>query len=327
MKLMSFGDSTVESSVKTDSSNEIVRNDSLTICGSSPFEATFPVGDGVLECSFNGESWFEVTPNKTVVVQDKVFVRGSGNSYLNTHGGATPFRFTSLANSKNLSDFEISCFGNIMTLLDYQSVLDGLEPEMRDDCFCALFYTCYNLVKAPDLTAMKLSKGCYNLMFFECKALKESPKLPAVEMSDWCYLDMFNGCTNLEKAPELSATKLAIGCYKGMFFGCEALKEAPKLPAIKMADRCYDAMFFGCSSLQETPELPATTLDVYCYNCMFCECTSLKKASDLPATEFKFGCYDSMFCRCDNLKELPKLPDVEMADQYYANLTDDRGIK
>lgn len=110
-----------------------------------------------------------------------------------------------------LTGSNISCKGNIETLLDYKTVLLGRHPEMYVSCFVYMFRDCTALVRAPSLPAVSLVDGCYFGMFRGCTSLETIPKLPATELKDECYMQMFSGCTNIK----LSSTQNEI--YKNAF--------------------------------------------------------------------------------------------------------------
>ena len=167
----------------------------------------------------------------------------------------------------------VSCTGNIMSLIDYENLPDTIPCGI---CFYGLFENCAALTTAPELPAKKLTKFCYSYMFSGCYSLVTAPELPAIELADYCYYRMFDGCSSLKTAPELPATELADSCYECMFAYCSTLTAAPELPATKLFDFCYAFMFKDCTSLVKAPDLPAKTLAERCYFLMFDGCTLLK---------------------------------------------------
>lgn len=175
-----------------------------------------------------------------------------------------------------LSGDNISCKGNIETLLDYVMVSNGEHPPMATNCYSNMFSGCVNLCTAPELPATTLTAHCYYHMFEACKSLIVAPELPATTLESGCYFSMFSGCTSLTIAPELPATTLESECYRTMFEGCTSLTNAPKLPATTLASQCCYYMFEGCTSLVTIPELPAIKLTKKCYQGMFARCTKIK---------------------------------------------------
>lgn len=220
-----------------------------------------------------------------------LYLRGTGNTVIT--GGQKPFK---------LLGSDISCIGNIETLLDHATVELGKHPTMATNCYAHMFGGCASLTKAPELPATTLTQSCYAYMFYDCTSLTQVPELPATTLADYCYTYMFGYCASLIQAPELPATTLAVYCYGLMFNNCTSLIQAPELPATTLTDRCYYAMFGGCTSLTKAPELPATTLANQCYASMFNGCTSLTQASELQTTALATSCYESMFEGCISLK-------------------------
>lgn len=193
--------------------------------------------------------------------------------------------------------------GNIETLLDYKTVMNGEHPLMAEKCYYCIFYGCTNLVQAPTLPATTLTNSCYDGMFHNCTRLAQAPELPATALANGCYHRMFYGCTSLIQAPALPATTLTMDCYDSMFAGCISLTKAPDLPATKLATLCYQNMFVSCTKLTQAPALPATTLeDQSCYIGMFQGCTSLITIPALPATALVKYCYYNMFSGCSSIK-------------------------
>ena len=177
----------------------------LTFEGSHPFELYCPDIPGLMEYSYCNGIWSMVNAVGYIPVERKISLRGSNNRYLGTMLGKPSFKFMAL-NSNYKFDLKVKCYGNIMTLLDYKSVMNDIEPEMDDYCFSGLFYKCDSLVSAPILPATNLSEGCYKMMFYGCTSLKRAPKLTATELKRECYEDIFYGCTSLIEIPQLPKT-------------------------------------------------------------------------------------------------------------------------
>lgn len=301
--------------------------------------------DGHFEFSDDGREWNEVTKNEYVRVKSKdgkLFFRGKGNRYFKNIG-----RYDSVFGLGTKDDKEITVSGNILSLIDYETVEKGKEPvmgggaffglfsglpiidasclilpslELSENCYSCMFERCDKLVKPPKLPATKLAKCCYSGMFYDCERLEYAPELLATELADCCYSGMFRGCKSLKDAPALPATKLAEWCYESMFWDCISLKEAPELPAKTLATHCYESMFFRCKGLTSAPKLPATTLANGCYVNMFNACIGLTIPPKLPAINLKSHCYASMFYGCKWLVEVPELPATTLADGCYVNM-------
>lgn len=296
--------------------NRIDTTTCLTFSSDSEFSLSVanPGWDGVMEYATPSSDW--TTWDGSAVSGKTIYVRGSGNTKVtgaigSTHSGGPngdyAWSFTGDGIPEffsNLNDITtlISCDGNIETLLDYATVLNGGHPVMADYCYATLFCNAHPLISAPELPATILSKGCYAYMFCFCMTFTQAPELPATTLAEDCYVGMFSTCRSLTQAPELPATILAKKCYSGMFYQCDALVTAPELPVTTLADSCYGGMFQYCISLPTAPTLPATTLTESCYAYMFYGCFALTKAPELPALTLTTRCYDSMFERCSSLK-------------------------
>ncbi|MCQ2145164.1 MAG: leucine-rich repeat protein [Bacteroidales bacterium] len=242
-------------------------------------------------------------------------------------------------------DGSVSASGNIMSLVDDKKVLNILTEY----CFYHLFFRCYGLTHAPDLTMKKMEKGCFYGMFANCYNLEDAPDLPSTQLADMCYYEMFLDCSSLTAAPELPAKVVKEKCYSQMFMNCRSLKETPKilpaldlendcyshmfaycrelkaapdLPSKNLARGCYSAMFAGCSKLDVAPELPATTLAPSCYECMFMG-TAITNAPLLPAIELTDFCYTEMFSQCKNLSVAPELPAKTLTQYCYCSMFQD----
>lgn len=123
-----------------------------------------------------------------------------------------------------LTGTEVSCDGNIETLLNYVEVYAGKHPAMDQNAFSRLFQGCDCLISAPRLPAPKLTYGCYEYMFSGCTSLRAAPALPAADIYPLCYYNMFARCTALASIPALPATRLWGDCYESMFEFCSAVK-------------------------------------------------------------------------------------------------------
>ena len=250
--------------------------------------------DGALYYSTDYISW-NIWDGTEISSGNKLLaLRGTGNTVIT--GNSSNYRFVFTDN------LNIKCYGNIETLLDYQTVMNGEHPTMSTYCYAYMFSYCSSLTQTPELPATTLANNCYADMFYNCSSLTQTPQLPATTLANNCYDNMFRNCKSLTKAPQLPATTLANYCYSNMFYGCTSLTQAPQLPATTLANYCYRTMFFNCKSLTKAPQLPATTLAGYCYFNMFYNCKSLTTAPQLPATTLAEYCYNGMFSGCINIK-------------------------
>jgi hypothetical protein len=202
-----------------------------------------PKWDGTMEYSHDTENWTTWNGSAISSVEGKIYLRGTGNTSISSDSSGNYSQFV-------ISGTAVECVGNIETLLDWQSVVDGQHPTMSSRCFSSAFMDCIALIKAPDLPATNLAIYCYSDMFRGCTALTTAPALPANNLVIYCYSDMFRGCTALTTAPALPANNLANYCYAYMFYDCTALTTAPALPANNLAKSCYTSMFRNCTSLK-----------------------------------------------------------------------------
>lgn len=136
--------------------------------------STTPGWNGTIEYSKNdGDTWTTWNGGQLDgTANQPILLRGSNNSVIM---GAEIHGYW------NFSGKYIT--GNIETLLDYQTVVNGQHPIM--------------------------GSCCYNNMFEDCTSLISIPKLPATTLTESCYQSMFNGCTSLK----LSVSKTGIYQY------------------------------------------------------------------------------------------------------------------
>ncbi len=287
----------------------------------------------------NGQTWTSVTSSRAgtpipVKQGDKVLIRGNNFAYSSENarywcsfGGSVDYYvYGSLGDLLPEGFRGIMCEGAFCRLFQYDSYLfnhptkDIVLPAiiMGKACYREMFFSCYNLTRAPELPAMTLAEDCYSGMFSSCCNLTRAPELPATTLAKQCYSGMFEVCNSLTTAPELPAMTLAKDCYSWMFCSCYNLTTAPELPATTLAEGCYRGMFSECTNLTTAPELPATTLAERCYSGMFSCCDNLTRAPELPAMTLAEDCYSWMFNSCRNLTRAPELPAMTLAKDCYS---------
>ena len=289
----------------------------ITFSSANTFEVKPKQGkswNGILYYSTDTTFWSVFTTDGATSATDgagehKLYLCGSGNSYITGNPDGPPWSITATA--------PVTCSGNLETLLDHAKVNAGEHPAMAPYCFSYLFKGCASLVSAPSLPATNLTNHCYYNLFNSCTGLTNAPALPATTLPERCYNGMFNGCTNLTQAPALPATTLGKSSYGYMFYKCTGLTSAPALPATTLANECYKNMFMDCTALTSAPALPATTLASACYDHMFSKCTGLTNAPTLPATTLAPSCYINMFSDCIGLMRVPELPAMNLAESCY----------
>lgn len=295
-----------------------------------------------LEYSVGGTNWQRIVSNTEITFGGKCgSLRLRGKSSVGTANTISRSRIYF-----NNNEVEVSCAGDIRTLIDWESYKAANTEKAR---FSHLFRDCTVLTSAPELPIMKFSSQsyCYEYMFSGCTKLTTAPELPATELAAGCYSFMFSGCTKLKAAPALPATELAEECYSSMFSDCSALAEAPTLPAENVPTSAYNFMFNKCSSLEEMPLISAKTVEGYGMTGMFAGCSKLSKVTDLkienfigiancnsmfkdcinletapklPAMKVTWNCYLSMFKGCTSLKKAPDLPATELGTNCYQEM-------
>lgn len=142
--------------------------------------------------------------------------------------------------------------GNMMSMLYGDEFSDKLSLSDHPKAFMQFFKNS-RIVDAQNLKlpAMELSNQCYYEMFYTCENLVTAPELPATELKASCYGNMFSSCKSLITAPELPAIAITTGCYSSMFAYCSSLVQAPKLLAEVLNISCYSSMFKSCSNLNK----------------------------------------------------------------------------
>ena len=310
--------------------------------------------DGSLEYSTDASSWSAWNGSRVYAASDgtkyHIYIRGTSNTYMlwQTHHDPSidGMGWYTTASS---SSTRVSVSGNIESLLDYQTVLNGQHPTMGSYAFDCLFandarlndvtglkllaneltpycYACMfawtSITQTPELPALKLASNCYLRIFYNCTYLTTAMnELPAEKMESHCYDGMFRTCINLLNAPYIKSTNLAEYCYYEMFYYCRALTTFQDiLPATALKNYCYAYMFYSCRALTNAPELPAITMATSCYQYMFYECWELASPPDLPATTLAAHCYEYMFYHCSLISTVPALPATTLANYCYANM-------
>ena len=206
--------------------------DTDCISFSSPVASTFSIkyfdesiGDYVYESTpgYNfeyslGDSWIPYNGEEISFGAGTVFsLRGKNSGGFDK--GETDGKYMQFV----LTGDEVSCRGNIMKLLDYETDMTTVPCE---ECFEDLFSECAALVSAPDLPATGLTDGCYVGMF-SGTGLREVPQLPATELAPGCYSGMFSGCNSLTEinVPYVSDfSRLQPSCFNYMYEGCEGIR-------------------------------------------------------------------------------------------------------
>ena len=174
-----------------------IREDCLTFSSPSAFSIktnnTSKNWDGTLEYSTNKKSWIEWNGEEISAASGAdgyvLYFSGIGNTII--AGNNSNYKWV-------LTGSDISCIGNIETLLDYATVEFGNHPTMAPSCYDSMFNGCTSLTQAPVLPATTLIYSCYYNMFQDCTSLTQAPALPATTLANYCYQYMFRDCTSIK---------------------------------------------------------------------------------------------------------------------------------
>ena len=183
----------------------------ITILGDNNF-SIYPIfgfkfthsSNRYLEYSLDGSTWTKWSSYSstvpTITTTNKViYLRGTGITRWTqgaSSSGATIF---------SISGANVSIFGNVWTLLDYNTVLNGDIPVHEENALALLFYGCAAIV---DISGMVFTYSSETNMEYE-------------------WFHMFDGCSNLRTLPQFivytySNSDRAPATY--MFDECPLLK-------------------------------------------------------------------------------------------------------
>ena len=190
-----------------------------------------------LEYSLNGGEW-----NKVVAGEGVNF--GGTNSTLRLRGtnpNGTAESFSNYSTITFTDASEVTCKGDIRTLLDYRNYATVATNQAR---FCNLFARCNALTSAPDLPATVLADYCYYGMFASCENLVNAPALPAETLAGSCYQGMFRHCTNLSSVTMMASSdqiEKANNCCGNWLDGAGTKEGISRTLKVKNED-AYDAL-------------------------------------------------------------------------------------
>lgn len=322
-----FGKYGVEFKEPEDSEEILPTPGCITFYSSQPFSIqsanwsneTKHYWNGTIEYSTDALGWTTWDGSPVSSGSGKIlYFRGTGNSSVT----GSAYEVNNYAMWK-ITGANVSCVGNLDSLLDYQTALNKGTPVMNQRCFKYMFYGNDALVHAPELPhTSSVPDYCYCDMFENCTNLVNAPELPATTLGIWCYYRMFYGCSSLESAPDLPASTLSEQCYQEMFDGCSSLEKAPNMQVDSVALKSCYYMFSGCTSLSDISgiHLNAQVLAESCYERMFSMCKAIETAIPLPAMTLAKNCYQYMFDRCTALVGVPELPATELCDNCYSGM-------
>ena len=304
--------------------------------------------NGTLYTSTDATTWTEWDGKNAVSSSNGLlYLRGSNNTYY-TRSVGSQGKLVITATSG------VNCSGNLETILDWETVENGLHPTLEFYGMNYMFMDCSALVSAPELLFDDVPTYALSYLFENCVNLVNGPSiLPATTVASAAYQGMFYNCPSLVNGPsEISATTLYRATCRDMFYGCSSLVIGPEICATTYSNTavssvgdgplyrmfyncsslvrgpliinatsipldCCNEMFYGCSALTVAPALPAETIGSYCYRNMFYNCSSLTTAPALPATTLASACYSRMFAGCSSLITPPALPATTLVSECY----------
>lgn len=132
----------------------------------------------------------------------------------------------------------------------------GMVGMSKLSSLASAFYSCTNLVSAPDLGGLT-NLATMNTSFRYCNKMTNAPDLSAAVNITTLYY-AFQDCFNMRSCPDFSgATKCTDLTYA--FFQCSAMTNAPSLAALTNVTTAMQT-FRGCTNLVQIPQLwPANT--------------------------------------------------------------------
>lgn len=151
--------------------------------------------DGTLECSTDGQTWATWDGQQTLEAANdgsayKLMLRGIGNTtitdYLTTYA-----RWV-------ITGADVSCSGNIESILDYTTAAAGGHPTVGEGCFAGLFWGCSALVTPPALGFASFAAVCCESMFRDCVNLTALPRIFATNFEVTPCTSMFRGCSKIK---------------------------------------------------------------------------------------------------------------------------------
>lgn len=234
----------------------------FTAEGEQKFSMTFNNGFNLAE-----EEYFEYSVGNgdwkrfTETVSDVAFGGSKGN--LRLRGKSSQGTATNTVDYSTISfgnDTEVSCKGDIRTLVDYKNYADAPTANAR---FYGLFWRCTVLTTAPELPAKVLANNCYGFMFYYCQALTSAPELPATTLAYMCYEEMFDSCISLTEAPVLPAENMTECCYQNMFYNCISLSSVTMKAKDVSATNCLSNWLTYAGTGASSRSLTVASDEVY----------------------------------------------------------------
>ena len=249
-------------------------------------------------------------------------LRGTGATYVST--SQKPTEVENLNPAAPLALYAgsgVDCVGDIESLLDYETVLDGEVPAQADSyIFTGLFKGFTKLTTAPSFitTSLENKDYAYAAMYYGCSSLIESPVLPAIKTGKSSYNAMFRNCTALEDFGDISANDFADSTCRQMFMGCTNLNPSGKeiLITSMTGEATMQDMFRDCTSMEETVLVTTGEIGVYSFKTMYAGCSGLKVVTGLTGERIGSNGCRGMFYQCTSLTTVPDMTNTTTIDEY-----------
>ena len=165
----------------------------------------------------SSEAYTKVAATKNSDGLYYVAMRGLNNTFVNNNASNAKIQFiqSGVAASVHAS-------GNVESLLNYQTVLNGGHPPMADYAFYKLFNGSA-LATAPTLGAITLTKYCYFGMFTRAQ-FRLPPELPATTIPDYAYAYMFSESSASYPVTLPSSVNCGSKALYCMYYNCQYLR-------------------------------------------------------------------------------------------------------
>lgn len=214
----------------------------------------FTIQQSVRQKVWNGEIHYSTDAKKWTIwdgvtiissgSDNKLYVRGIKNTTLGKIVDDT------YASKWILTGENISCSGNLGSLLDFQSVALGKSPTLGSWGLAYLFSGQTALVSAPELPNVA------NVPFFG-------------------YAGLFIG-TSITKSPNITSSNIGTSACSWMFKDCAKLTTPPIISATSIGQNGCFWMFSGCPELSVLPKIYAKSFSYGEFNSMFKDCVKIK---------------------------------------------------
>ena len=237
---------------------QISSNNYLTFSSPKPFTISSAgeqkSWDGEIHYSLDARKWFLWNGATKLAsnTENKIYIRGINNTAISNFNNAL-YQSTLILNGEN-----ISCNGNLSSLLNFEDDSYGYKGTLPKGAFAYLFSKNSALITAPELPlSNKISASSCAGMFMETSIVK-APDIPARLIDISGCQKMFYGCKNLTRAPKISAVYINHDAFTNMFNGCINLETLPKILAKSDETDGFAGMFRDCKkiklSLEKTGE-------------------------------------------------------------------------